>query len=88
MSGKPDDAQALLAFLNKVTGRNYRPVKANITMIQARLKEYSLADLKAMVATKAGAWKYDETMNEYLRPATLFNATKCAQYIAEIEHEN
>jgi len=84
MSGKPDDARDLLEFLNKVTGRRYEPVAANMTLIRTRLKEYGKDRLKAMVACKAEQWKYDEAMNRYLRPATLFNATMCAQYIAEV----
>lgn len=74
----------VLEFLNKVSGRRYEPVPANLGPIKARLKEYGLVRLKAMVAIKAEQWKYDDDMNGYLRPATLFNATKCAQYIAEV----
>ena len=88
LSGKPDDARELLQFLNKVTGKHYQPVKANMNMIQARLREYKLPHLKAMVAARATLWKYDDAMSQYLRPATLFNATKCAQYIAEVEVED
>jgi uncharacterized phage protein (TIGR02220 family) len=77
-------ATHLLEFLNSKTNRSYRPVTANLSLIQARLKEYSFEDLKAMVAKKSREWGRDETMNEYLRPATLFNATKCAQYIGEL----
>ena len=85
LSGKPDESIIVLEFLNKVTGRQYRPVAANLDMIRARIKEgYSVVDLKAIVAEKTTQWQYDEVQSRYLRPATLFNRTKCAQYIAEV----
>ena len=88
MSGKPDEAKELLDFLNKVTGKNFRPVEANMKLIKARLREYEIAELKAMVANQATQWKYDGDRSQYLRPATLFNATKCAQYVGVLENEN
>lgn len=99
MSGKPDvssswrrvngelrlQALEILTFLNEKTGRNYRPVKANIGMIEARLKEgATVEELRAVVAKKCREWTGNETMQIYLRPATLFNSTKFAQYQGEL----
>lgn len=97
MSGKPDlvphkgingfkpQAVEVLNFLNIKTGRNYQPVDANLKLIAARLKEgASVSDCRAVVAKKAREWGTDERMAEYLRPATLFNATKFAQYRGEL----
>jgi uncharacterized phage protein (TIGR02220 family) len=78
------NATALLQFLNSKTNRDYRPVDSNLRMIMARLDEYSLEDLKAMTAKKCREWAKDEKMKDYLRPATLYNAIKCAQYIGEL----
>jgi hypothetical protein len=38
LSGKPD-AVAILNYLNAQAGRNYKPVKANLSLITARLGE-------------------------------------------------
>ena len=78
-------AREVLGFLNAKTGRSYQPVEANLKLIVARLKEgASVADCRAVVAKKCREWCNDEKMSDYLRPATLFNATKFAQYRGEL----
>lgn len=85
LSGKPDDARLILEFLNEKTGKQFQPVKANLEKIKARLKEGATPDdLRAVVARKYREWKGTE-MDKYLRPATLFNAEKFAQYRGELE---
>jgi uncharacterized phage protein (TIGR02220 family) len=97
LSGSPDapprndknqqrkkDALEVIEFLNEKTGRNYRPVDSNLRMILARLKEYTLVELRQVVAKKTREWGPDEKMEKYLRPATLFNAKNCAQYVGEL----
>jgi uncharacterized phage protein (TIGR02220 family) len=93
MSGKPDvvipnfknEAREVLDFLNGKVGRNYQPVPANLDLITARLKEgASAAQCRQVIAKKSREWLYDEKMAEYLRPATLFNKTKFAQYVGEL----
>jgi uncharacterized phage protein (TIGR02220 family) len=75
----------VLGFLNEKTGRNYQPSPANIDLIVARLKDGSTPDeLRAVIAKKCREWKGDATMDQYLRPATLFNRTKFAQYQGEL----
>lgn len=75
----------ILGFLNEKTERNYQPVLANVDIIVARLKDgATLADLRAVVAKKAREWKGDAKMDLYIRPATLFNRTKFAQYQGEL----
>lgn len=90
-SGKPDlktPAIEVLNFLNQKTGRNYKPVPANLEMIAARIKDGATVDeLRMVVAKKCREWAADEKMNEYLRPATLFNRTKFAQYQGELLKE-
>jgi uncharacterized phage protein (TIGR02220 family) len=88
---KPDiralrqQAVEILNFLNEKTGRNYQPLAANIDLIVARLKDgATVEDCKQVIAKKARAWKGDAKMDEYLRPATLFNRTKFAQYQGEL----
>lgn len=78
-------SKRVLGFLNEKTGRNYRPVDANLKMIAARLREGATeAEMRQVVAKKSREWSRDEKMEPYLRPATLFNATKFAQYQGEL----
>ena len=79
------EARRILEFLNEKTGRKYQPVKANMDKILARFKEgYTSKQLRQIIARKCSEWGPDEKMNVYLRPATLFNREKCAQYAGEL----
>lgn len=77
-------ARRLLEFLNERAQRSYKPIDAHIKLIRARLKEHGEPTLRAMVAIKCREWRTDPKMSEYLRPGTLFNATKCADYVGRV----
>lgn len=75
----------VLEFLNQKTKRNYRPVDANIKLIMARLKSgATISQCRQIIAKKTREWLNNEMMEEYLRPATLFNPTKFEQYLGEL----
>jgi len=76
-------AEAILAYLNERAGTRFQPVKANLDRIKARLREYDEETLRGVVDRKCAQWRADEKMRQYLRPATLFCAEKCAQYVGE-----
>ena len=79
------DTLEILKFLNEKTGRNYKPVKANLEFIKARLKDgATVTTCRQVIARKCRDWLSDPKMSAYLRPATLFNATKFAQYEGEL----
>lgn len=87
--GLKPDALQVLSFLNEKTGRNYEPVAANLRLIEARLKGGStVEDCRAVIAKKCREWGADARMRAYLRPATLFNDTKFAQYKGELASAN
>lgn len=77
-------ARRVLTYLNEQTGRNYHAVDANLDPICARLEEYDEQTLRGVIVDRCDAWKADEKMAEYLRPATLFNKTKCSQYVGNL----
>jgi uncharacterized phage protein (TIGR02220 family) len=82
-------AQALevLDFLNARAGRHFRPVPQSLKFIEARLFEgVTLQDLKTLTVRKCREWLGTEHA-KYLRPETLFNATKCHSYLGEIAPE-
>jgi len=79
-----DHAVSIINYLNEVTGSRFRTAKINMRFIIARLEEgYSPDDLKAIIDHKAKEWAGGE-MAMYLRPSTLFNQTKCAQYDGQV----
>jgi len=78
-------AKDLLQFLNDKAGRRFQPVKANLSLIVARLKDGATEQqIRQVIARKCQQWRGDPTMAQYMRPATLFNATKFAQYVGEL----
>jgi uncharacterized phage protein (TIGR02220 family) len=79
------DAEGILVYLNEKVGRGYKPVPANISLITGRLNEgATVEECKAVVDAKVTAWQGDPKMRDYLRPATLFNALKFANYVGEL----
>jgi uncharacterized phage protein (TIGR02220 family) len=77
-------AMEILKFLNEKTGRAYRPVEVNLKLIIARLKSgATVMACRQVIAKKTREWNGNVKMDEYLRPATLFNATKFEQYLGE-----
>lgn len=82
-----DPAHHILDWLNRKAGRNYRPSPVNLTFIRQRLKD-GIHDwqLKAIVSRKCREWAGTDQA-KYLRPATLFNKTKCEQYLGELPKE-
>lgn len=79
------EAKEILEHLNRVAFRSFKPLAANLELIKARLREDTIKkeDLIKVIDSKVKDWKNDDTMSKYLRPATLFNKTKFAQYLGE-----
>lgn len=78
-------ATEILNFLNEKTGRKYPAVKTNLDLIVARLREdYTLKQMRQVIAKKCSEWGADEKMVLYLRPKTLFNRTNFANYVGEL----
>lgn len=69
----------IIDYLNEKAKTRYTTCKSNTKFIAARLKEYSLEDLKSVIDCKCKEWK-GTNMEMYLRPETLFNATKFENY--------
>jgi len=74
---KQDDTNVtiVLDHLNTVCGRNFSTSKE----VEARLKKYTVDDLKMVIEYKAKQWMGTD-MQMYLRPSTLFNKTKFEGY--------
>lgn len=83
LSGNPD-AMDVLNHLNLSCKAAFQPVEANLKLIRARLKEYDKTTLFRVVDAKKAEWTGTEQA-QYLRPATLFNAEKCGQYVGQLD---
>lgn len=79
-----DRATSILEYLNQEAGTHFKPVESNLKFINARLKDYTEEDLRAVIDKKVNDWKGGE-MQMYLRPETLFNATKFETYLNGLE---
>jgi len=85
--GGPDQvqvqAQDLLGFLNRKAEKSFRGVPVNLRPIMARLKEgATVEDCRGVIARKVREWKGTE-QEKYLRPETLFGATKFHGYLGQ-----
>lgn len=71
----------IIEYLNLKAGAFYRKNNNSTnSLIRARLKDYSVEEIKAVINLKVRHWKQDDKMSQYLRPSTLFNATKFENY--------
>lgn len=77
----PKAEEVLLAYLNEKTGRDFRPVSANLDPIRIRLAEVGgdVDGIRQMIDRQCACWKCTD-QEEYLRPETLFGKTKFHGY--------
>lgn len=78
-----DEIRDIINYLNEKTGAKFRYCESNNKFIRARLKDYSIDEIKAVIDAKVAEWK-GTTMEKYLRPETLFNATKFESYAGSV----
>ena len=73
----------VISHLNERASTRFRPeAKATRRLIAARLKDgYSPEDLTRVIDLKCADWLGSDKMRPYLRPETLFNATKFESYL-------
>lgn len=72
----------VIAYLNEKTGKNYKATGEQVKkLIRARLAEgYTLEDFKTVIDNKCADWLGGE-YEQYLRPNTLFQASKFDGYL-------
>lgn len=76
------DFRIPIAYLNQEINSNFKFVDSNVNLVKSRLKDgYNLEDFKRVIDVKVADWKNDSNWNKYLRPSTLFNATKFEGYL-------
>lgn len=85
-NGAEELAKQVLLEFNKITGREFRASKASLAPIRARLTEPdapSFEQIQDMVSIKFKQWGEDPEMKKFLRPETIFGASKFDAYIVE-----
>ena len=65
-----------LTYLNEKSGRQFR----NATKLKARLKQFTLEEVKQVIDYKVREWKGTK-MEKYIRPETLFQESKFEGYL-------
>ena len=79
---QPNQVKQVLDHLNQITGSKYKPeTKSHAANINARLKDHSVDELKAVIDFKFKEWGGDPKMAAYIRPSTLFQAGKFDGYL-------
>lgn len=77
-------ALEILADLNNVCMGHFRASDENLRLIYARLaQDFEVDDFKAIHRLKAGQWLDNPDMRKYLRPSTLYCASKFEGYLNE-----
>lgn len=89
-NGVTGQALEVLEFLNAKTGRKFRGLDgrgrptANLALVINRLKTgVTVQDCKTVIARKFREWGNDDKMRQYLRPETLFGASKFESYLGQ-----
>ncbi|BAQ88978.1 putative DnaA recombination protein [uncultured Mediterranean phage uvMED] len=79
-----EEAQQILKWLNKKTQKDFRGEGAYVN-IRARLREgFTPDECRAVIARKWREWKDDPVMAKFIKPSTLFNKQKFADYVGDI----
>ncbi len=80
---KCEGAQEVIDHLNRMAGTKFKNTANNRKLIEPRIKEFSIQDCKTVIDKKCGEWLGTD-MAKYLRPATLFQASKFEGYLNQL----
>lgn len=73
----------IIAYLNEKTSSRFKATKSTKELIHARIEEgFTKEDFFTVIDNKVKTWKGTE-WEKYLRPSTLFNASKFQGYLNE-----
>jgi len=76
-------SEEIISYLNEKTSSRFKATKVHKGFIQARLEEgFTKEDFFTVIDNKVATWKGTE-WEKYLRPSTLFNASKFQGYLNE-----
>lgn len=76
------DAKNIIDYLNEISGKHFRHTATNYRLIESRLKDYSMDDIKQVIKNKTNQW-YKTPYFKYVQPKTLFRASNFEGYVNE-----
>jgi len=97
-SGKKDTSEAairIITHLNSVAGRKFTTGASGLKLVKSAMEKITKEHLKsggwndaeqaliAVINCKCEEWLNDQKMSKFLRPATLFQASKLDSYIEQ-----
>lgn len=75
-------ADAIIDYLNTIAGTKYQKTPKNRSYINARIAEgHTPEDCRRVIDSRWAMWK-GTSMQEYMRPCTLFNSEKFEGYLS------
>lgn len=74
-----------ISFMNNIYSRRFDYKKNSSKNLRARLKEYSLDEIKLVIANRYEVWKDDKVMEKNLNPITIFRAELFPKYLEEAQ---
>lgn len=79
-----EDVVECIDYMNNLYGRNFKADSPYATKnLAERLKDYSVEDIKAVIANRYIEWKDDSVMEKHLNPTTIFRPSKFEKYYEE-----
>ncbi len=84
------DWKAVIDYLNQKAGKHFKHTDANKRLIIARYRDggFTVNDMKKVIDNQCASWLNSSEMNQYLRPATLFRASKFEGYLNNQSADN
>jgi uncharacterized phage protein (TIGR02220 family) len=76
----------IIDFMNDLYKQNNQYTsKSHYPALLERVKEYSVEDIKMVIANRYEVWKDDKVMSNNLRPSTIFRPSKFDKYFEEAQ---
>ncbi|GFF01086.1 hypothetical protein DmLsi_28890 [Lactiplantibacillus plantarum] len=82
--------KTVIDYLNQKADKHFKHTDANKRLIIARYKDggFTVDEMKKVIDNQCAKWLNNPEMNQYLRPATLFRASKFEGYLNDQSVDN
>lgn len=84
------DWKTVIDYLNQKADKHFKHTDTNKRLIIARYKDggFTVDEMKKVIDNQCAKWLNNPEMNQYLRPATLFRASKFEGYLNDQSVDN
>lgn len=81
--------QSVIDYLNEKTGKHFKHTNTNKGLVMARQHDgFSAEDMQKVIDHQCKLWLNTKDMAQYLRPSTLFRASKFEGYLNAVPDES